>query len=81
MDLSINKPVKDMLRKEFHQWYSNEVAALGDQYKPVQMPLSVMKPLGATWLENAFDHIQSHSDLVKNGFKAAGISSTISELS
>jgi len=70
-----------MLRKEFHQWYSNEVGAQGDQYKPVQMPLSVMKPLGTTWLKNAFDHIQSHPDLVKNAFKAAGISSAISELS
>ena len=81
MDLSINKPVKDMLRKEFHQWYSNEVAAQGDQYKLVQMPFSVMKPLGATWLKNAFDHIQSHPNLVKNRFKAAGISSAISEFS
>ena len=81
MDLNINKPVKDMLRKEFHQWYTSEVAAQGGQYKPVRMPLSVMKPLGATWLKKAFDHIQSHPDLIKNGFKAAGNSTAISGLS
>ena len=81
IDLSINKPVKDILRKEFHQWHSEEIAVQSDQYKPVQMPLSVMKPLDAIWLKKAFDHVQTHPDLIKNGFKAAGISNVISKLS
>ena len=81
MDLSINKPVKDILKKEFHQWYSDEISAQGEQYTPIKLPLSVMKPLGAKWLMKSFDHIQSHPTMIKNGFKAAGITGIIDELS
>ena len=81
MDLSINKPVKDILKKEFHQWYSDEISAQGEQYTPIKLPLSVMKPLGAKWLMKAFNHIQSHPTMIKNGFKAAGITGIIDELS
>ena len=27
MDISINKPVKDIMKNEFHQWYSDEILA------------------------------------------------------
>ena len=77
MDISINKPVKDILKKEFHQWYSDEVSAQGEQYNVVKLPLSVMKPLGAKWLMKAFDHIQSHPKMIMNGFKAPGITDNV----
>ena len=83
MDLSINKPVKDILKNEFHQWYSDEISAQGEQNNALKLSLSVMKPLGAKWLMKAFDHIQSqsHPTFVMNGFKAAGITDAIDELS
>lgn len=57
MDLSINKPVKDILKNEFHQWYSDEISAQGEQNNVVKLPLSVMKSLGAKLLMKAFDHV------------------------
>ena len=81
MDLSINKPVKDILKKEFHQWYTDETSAQGEQYTAIKLPLSVMKPLGAKWLMKAFDHIQSQPTMIKNGFKAAGITDVIDKYS
>ena len=81
MDLSINKPVKDLLRNKFHQWYSDEVAAQErGSVSPINLSLSVMKPLGATWLKKSFDYIQSHPKIVTNGFTAAGITDAINEL-
>ena len=54
MDLSVNKSVKDLLRNKFHQWYSNEVAAQDrGPVSPINLSLSVMKPLGATWLKKS----------------------------
>ena len=43
MDLSINKPVKDILKNEFHQWYSDEISAQGEQYNTVKLPIHVLK--------------------------------------
>ena len=80
MDISINKPVKDILKKEFHQWYSDEVSAQGEPHNVIKLPLSVMKPLGAKWLMKAFDHIQSHPKMIMNSFKAPGITDIIDEL-
>ena len=33
-----------------------------------------MKPLGAEWMVALHSHIKNNPDLVKNGFKEAGIS-------
>ena len=81
--LSINKPVKDHLRSSFHDWYAAGVwkkVLTGDDYKKaVDLYLSLLKPLGFQWLENACAYIQS-TDFVKNGFHAAGITESISDL-
>ena len=80
IDICINKPVKDIMKNEFHQWYSDEIMAQGEECNAIKFPLSVVKPLGARWLMKAFDHIQSHPELIMNGFRAAGITDAISEL-
>ena len=46
MDISINKPVKDIMKNEFHQWHSDEVMAQGEECNAIKFPLSVVKPLG-----------------------------------
>ena len=43
----------------------------------VDMRMSVMKELSSRWFISAYDHIQSSPDIVKNGFKKAGITEAL----
>ena len=58
LDVSINKPVKDLLRKKFTDWYAEKIMTVALQ--PVDMKLGIMKPIGAKWIIKAFNYIQSH---------------------
>ena len=76
MDLIINKSVKDYLQDTFQKWYSSEVEKSYHQDKsatPVDLRMSIMKPLGAGWLVGAYNYIKEKDSLVKNGYKSAGI--------
>ncbi len=75
MDLSVNKPVKDHLKRLFQMWYALQVEKQirqnpGKSISPIDLRLSVIKPIHAQWL---YDYIKSRPDIVINGFKAAGI--------
>ena len=43
----------------------------------VDMQMAVMKELSSRWFVSACDHIQSNPDIVKNGFKKAGITEAL----
>ena len=78
IDLSVNKPFKDHLRRCFAEWYSQQVSIqleAGTQVENVKINtrLSVLKEIGAKWLTSAFDYIKSHTDIIVNGFVKAGI--------
>ena len=45
----------------------------GAQNKPVDLRLSILKPLGAEWIASLYKYILDNPSIVKNGFKAAGI--------
>ena len=79
LDLSVNKPFKDTLRSKFSEWYAHEVVEAGKQVEEVQveMRMSVMKELSSWWFISAYDHIRSNPDIVKNGFKKAGITEAL----
>ena len=78
MDLRVNKSIKDNLQASFQLWYAGEVKCQMDSNehleKPTDLKLSHMKPLGAQWFVNMFYHVQNNSEIVWNGFRAAGIS-------
>lgn len=63
LDVSVNKAVKDCLRRNFQEWYSNEVRkhldSDGRATQMVDLSMGVVKPLGAMWLMNTFDYIKS----------------------
>ena len=83
MDLSINKSVKDYLRDKFQKWYSSEVEKSYHQDKsttPVDLRMSLMKPLGAGWLVGAYNYIKEKDSLVKNGYKSAGITDILNKV-
>lgn len=76
LDISINKPVKEFLRKQFHDWYANLVCnqvQTTDKVKPVDLRLTIMKPLGATWLIKLLDYLQLNPEFAINGFRSAGL--------
>ena len=49
LDLSVNKAAEDFLRRKFREWYAKQVCVQldGAQNKPVDLRLSILKPLGA----------------------------------
>ena len=76
LDLSVNKPVKSFLRNEFQTWYAKEVCSqLRGQIenKPVDLKLSMVKPLSAGWMKSCYNYIKSKPEIVQNGFREAGI--------
>ena len=40
---------------------------------PVDLRLSILKPLCAKWIESLYQYVLDNPSIVKNGFKAAGI--------
>ena len=62
MDLSVNKPAKDFLHKEFNTWYSKQVCS------QFHTRTSVVKPLGAEWMKTLFDYFKGKPEIISNGF-------------
>ena len=75
LDLSVNKPAKEFLRRKFQEWFANQIADQleSDDTQQVDMRLSIMKPLGARWLVELYDYLGSNPSFIVNGFAAAGI--------
>ena len=78
LDLSVNKTLKDHLRRSFQSWYSDQVSKqLQEGIEPedikVDTKLSIMKPLGTRWITSAYDYLRSESGIVHGGFLKAGI--------
>ena len=73
LDISVNKAAKEFLRKAFQKWYALQVWAQLEgkaPADPVDLRISVMKPLGAKWL---MDLYKGKPEIIKNGFKEAGV--------
>ena len=81
LDLSVNKPAKDFLRSRFQEWYADQIFDQLDgeeaQQQPVDMRLSIMKPLGAKWLISLYDYLCRNPSIIVNGFIKSGISSVL----
>jgi hypothetical protein len=81
LDLSVNKSIKDFLKNKFQSWYADGIVYQlkdidGDcisTMQPVDLRMSVSKPLGAKWLIEAFKYIKSHPSIITNGYNKAGI--------
>lgn len=74
LDLSINNPAKDFLRRQF-QSYSDQVLEnlKHERSEVVDVRMSVVKPLSANWMIKLYDYMKSNPTIVSNGFAAAGI--------
>lgn len=47
---------------------------------PIDLKLSVMKPVGARWIIKLADYVISKPELIINGFKNAGIVNAVTDL-
>lgn len=70
LDISVNKSVKEYLRGKFQTWYVEQMI---EGTETVDLKMSVMKPLGAKWLMEMYDHMLMKPEIIINGFKGAGI--------
>ena len=76
LDISVNKPAKNFMRARFQEWYAEQILqqVQGNmEKKPVDLKLSVVKSLAAKWFIQLSDYLQSKPDIIRNGFKGAGI--------
>ncbi len=77
LDVSVNKAAKEFLRSQFQTWYADKVADQmegGKSFTPVDLKLSIVKPVGAKWLIKLYDYFKTKPEIIINGFKGAGIS-------
>ena len=75
LDVSVNKSDEAFLRQQFQEWYAQEICRQmnGEEIGPVDLKLSVMKPLGVQWMIKLFDYLKLNLDIIQNGFKGVGI--------
>lgn len=76
LDLSVNKAAKNYLRNCFQEWYAKEIMQQIDSEEktiPVDLRMSVVKPLGAQWMIRLYDYFKANPDLISNGFKVSGL--------
>jgi hypothetical protein len=73
MDLSMQMCVKNRMRRQFEDYYSNKVAKNLHDKTDVVVDLEKMaslKPLSAKWLVSAIDYLKVNTKIVFNGFKS-----------
>lgn len=72
LDVSVNKSAKEFIRKQFQQWYADEVCKQlekGKEFKAVDLKMAIVKPLSVKWLTGLYQYLRSNPDIIVNGFK------------
>lgn len=78
MDASINKPMKDQMRKRFLTWYADNVrtqlekGTLLEDVK-VDMALSAVKNHSTNWMIQSWEAFSQRSEIAVNGIEKAGV--------
>ncbi len=77
LDVSVNKAAKNFMHEQFQHWYAEQIMQQTKSgtslRKPVDLKLSIVKPLTARWFVQLEDYLKSCPDIIKNGFTRAGI--------
>lgn len=87
MDISVNKPDKEYLRREIEKWYSDKVIKQLEgkdldnleeaELEPINMGMPVLKEIGAKWLVGMAKYLSDNPQFRVNGFMRAGIAGAI----
>ena len=78
MDISINKPMKDEMKKKFHAWYTDQVCKQIQEGVPLEnvkvaTPTSIIKHESTNWMMQSWQALQQRPEMAINGFRRAGI--------
>lgn len=80
LDLTVNGASKQFMKKKFVDWYARKVISSIDNGIPVEeivveLKLSIMKPLHASWIISLYNHMTSSEgrSIVFNGWRRSGI--------
>ena len=82
MDISVNKPAKDFLKRQFNQWYTDQVMKQLEErdndletaeIQPIEMGMSLMKGISVKWLVDRADYLSDNTQFIANGFIRSGI--------
>lgn len=79
LDLAVNYDYKEMLKGEFHEWYSTQVFKSlddndGTDNVQIDLKTSTLKPIRTNWVINTHLRMSQRSDLIKSGFHKARFS-------
>lgn len=85
MDISVNKPAKDFIKREFEQWYAEQVMQQLQgqedietaELQEINLGLPALKELGAKWLVNMAEYITRNPQFIVNGFIKSGITGAL----
>ena len=80
LDISVNKPAKDFLKRKFELWYSERVLEQIQgqdietlELNPVDLRFPMMREHIAVWLEDMFEYIRENPQFITNGFIRAAL--------
>lgn len=81
MDISVNKPAKDYLKRKFEEWYSGEVTKQltgatdleSVEFEPVDFSLAAVREMTAKWLVGMAEYIADNPHIIVRGFLRSGI--------
>jgi len=75
LDVSVNKAVQNQLRAEFQHWHACQICHQHQegQKKPINLKMSAVKPLSASWIVSACVYVKSNPEIIINGFKESGL--------
>ena len=84
MDLSVQKSVKENMKASFSTWYADQITKQMSgntdcEICPVQMQLATMKELFSAWLFKVYQMLCNKPEIIRNGFKDAGITEALCE--
>ena len=83
MDIAVNKPAKDYLKKQFDEWYSekvlkqlegrdiNEIETMALQ--PIDLSLAALKETSAKWFVGMASYLCDNPQFIVNGFISSGM--------
>ena len=81
LDVSVNKPAKDILKQQFEDWYTAEIIKQLDgkdletlELEPIDLSMAAVKEQGAKWLVEWAEYMADNPQIIVNGFIKAGIS-------
>ena len=82
MNISVNKPSKDFLKRQFNQWYTDQVMKQLEgrdndleaaAIQPIEMGMPLMKKISAKWLVDMAEYLSDNPQIIVNGFIRSGI--------